>query len=113
GLVKDERHKTSELLYGEEPRVVPLDRKSQAFYLVQRIQDEVHRFAITFHRQLRGKSVFQSELDKIPGVGEKRRKSLLQHFKTTDVILKASLEGITKVDMQKNGAKNIHDYLNQ
>lgn len=113
GLVKDERHKTSELLYGEEPRVVPLDRKSQAFYLVQRIQDEVHRFAITFHRQLRGKSVFQSELDKIPGVGEKRRKLLLQHFKTIEDIRQASLEDITKLGIPKNVAKNINDYLNQ
>src|SRR5699024_4821618 len=113
GLVKDELHKTGELLYGEEPRVVPLDRKSQAFYLVQRIQDEVHRFAITFHRQLRGKSVFQSELDKIPGVGEKRRKLLLQHFKTIEDIRQASLEDITKLGIPKNVAKNINDYLNQ
>lgn len=62
GLAKDDRHKTSELLYGEPPEVIPLKRQSQAFYLVQRIQDEVHRFAITFHRQLRGKGLFQLSL---------------------------------------------------
>src|SRR5699024_6268981 len=63
GLVKDDRHQTSELLYGGSPEIIPLSRKSKEFYLVQRIQDEVHRFAITFHRQLRGKSAFRSKLD--------------------------------------------------
>src|SRR5690606_25641826 len=82
GLAKDDKHRTSELLYGFPPQVVPLSRQSQEFYLIQRIQDEVHRFAISFHRQLRGKNLFQSELDKIPGVGEKRRKLLLTHFKS-------------------------------
>lgn len=70
GLAKDDKHKTSELLYGEPPVPIDLDRKSQEFYLVQRIQDEVHRFAISFHRQLRGKGAIQSELDSIPGVGK-------------------------------------------
>src|SRR5699024_7338836 len=80
GLVKDERHKTGELLFGEPPEIVPLERRSNEFYLVQRVQDEVHRFAITFHRQLRGKGMVQSELDKIPGVGPKRRNTLLKQF---------------------------------
>lgn len=113
GLVKDERHKTSELLYGFPPTPVPLARQSQEFYLVQRIQDEVHRFAITFHRQLRGKGLFQSELDAIPGVGEKRRKALLSHFKSIDKIKKATIEEITKLGIPKDVATTIIDHLNK
>lgn len=71
GIAKNEKHKTSELLYGNPPEPVPLKRNEQPFYLIQRIQDEVHRFAITFHRNLRGKSATQSSLDEIEGVGPK------------------------------------------
>lgn len=112
GLAKDERHKTSELLYGMPPIVVPLERQSQAFYLVQRIQDEVHRFAITFHRQLRGKNLFQSELDKIPGVGEKRKKLLLSHFKSVKEIKKASIEDMRKLGVPSNIAELVLNHLN-
>ena len=72
GLAKDDKHKTSELLFGPELNVVPLERNSQEFFLLQRIQDEVHRFAITFHRQLRSKNSFASKLDNIDGLGPKR-----------------------------------------
>ncbi|WP_163970165.1 excinuclease ABC subunit UvrC [Oceanobacillus halotolerans] len=113
GLAKDDKHKTSELLYGMSPEIVPLSRKSQEFYLVQRIQDEVHRFAITFHRQLRGKSVFQSELDNIKGVGEKRRRLLLKHFKTIEAIKNAAIEDFTKLGIPKNTAQDILDHLNK
>src|SRR5690625_429022 len=113
GLVKDEKHRTSELLYGTPPSVVPLSRKSQEFYLVQRIQDEVHRFAITFHRQLRGKSAFQSELDKVPGVGEKRRILLLRHFQSIDEIKNASISDITRLGIPKNVAEGIIRQLNK
>ncbi|MEW9675452.1 excinuclease ABC subunit UvrC [Lentibacillus sp. L22] len=112
GLVKDDKHKTSELLYGTPPSVVPLSRKSQEFYLVQRIQDEVHRFAISFHRQLRGKNLVQSELDKIPGVGEKRRRLLLTHFKSVGELRKASIEDITKLGIPENIAEQVLDHLN-
>lgn len=112
GLVKDDKHKTSELLYGNPPAVIPLPRQSQEFYLVQRIQEEVHRFAITFHRQLRGKSFIQSELDKIPGVGEKRRKLLLTHFRSIDQIKSASIEEIRRLGIPGHIAKAIVDYLN-
>ncbi|MFS0751252.1 excinuclease ABC subunit UvrC [Oceanobacillus sp. 1P07AA] len=112
GLAKDDRHKTSELLYGVPPTMVPLERQSQAFYLVQRIQDEVHRFAITFHRQLRGKNLFQSELDKIPGVGEKRRKLLLSHFKSVKEIKKATIEDMRKLGIPSNIAELILNHLN-
>jgi len=111
GVVKDERHQTSELLYGSPPDPVQLPRNSHEFYLVQRIQDEVHRFAITFHRQLRGKGMIQSELDQIKGVGEKRRNLLLRHFKTLDNIKKASVEDITKLGIPKNVASEIVRYF--
>ncbi|AXI09624.1 excinuclease ABC subunit C [Oceanobacillus zhaokaii] len=113
GLAKNDKHKTSELLYGNPPIVVPLERQSQEFYLVQRIQDEVHRFAITFHRQLRGKNLVQSELDKIPGVGEKRRRLLLTHFKSITEIKQAPIEEITKLGIPVNIATDIQKYLNQ
>ncbi|WP_200411405.1 excinuclease ABC subunit UvrC [Virgibacillus salexigens] len=112
GLAKDDKHKTSELLYGFPPEVMDLDRKSQEFYLVQRIQDEVHRFAISFHRQLRGKSAFQSELDKIPGIGEKRRKLLLTHFKSINDIKHAAIEDLSKLGIPKNTAHAIIKHLN-
>jgi len=80
GLAKDLKHQTAELLYGEPPLPVPMKRTSQEFYLLQRIQDEVHRFAITFHRQQRQKNSIQSILDTIPGVGPKRRQQLMKHF---------------------------------
>lgn len=111
GLVKDDKHKTSELLYGSSPEVITLSRNSQEFYLVQRIQDEVHRFAITFHRQLRGKGLFQSELDKIPGVGEKRRRLLLTHFKSLGEIKEASISDITKLGVPINTAEDIIKHL--
>ncbi|GAQ18959.1 excinuclease ABC subunit C [Oceanobacillus picturae] len=111
GLAKDDRHKTSELLFGFPPAVIPLKRQSQEFYLVQRIQEEVHRFAITFHRQLRGKNLFQSELDKIPGIGEKRRKLLLTHFKSVKEIKKATVTDITKLGIPTNTAEDILEHL--
>ncbi len=113
GLAKDERHKTSELLYGDPPTVIDLDRKSQEFYLIQRIQDEVHRFAITFHRQLRGKSAFKSILDDIPGVGVKRRNLLLTHFKSITEIKNTPLETIKRLGIPEPTAKMIQQYLNE
>jgi len=112
GLVKDDRHKTSELLYGIPPLPVPLERQSQKFYLVQRIQDEVHRFAISFHRHIRGKGIMQSELDRIPGVGEKRKRLLLRHFKVLENIKIAQREDITKLGIPKNVADDIIEHLN-
>ncbi|WP_082651904.1 excinuclease ABC subunit UvrC [Gorillibacterium timonense] len=92
GLVKDAKHKTAELMAGDPPQVVPLPRDSQEFYLLQRIQDEVHRFAITFHREIRGKSMVASQLDSIPGIGEKRRKQLLKHFGSLKKIREAAVD---------------------
>src|SRR5690625_4156580 len=113
GLVKDDNHKTGELLYGDPPSIIPLERRSNEFYLVQRIQEEVHRFAITFHRQLRGKGLIQSELDQIDGVGVKRRNLLLTHFKSINEIKTAKIEDITKLGIPTNVANNILQFLNE
>jgi len=111
GLVKDEKHRTSELLYGNPLEIVPLSRNSQEFYLLQRIQDEVHRFAITFHRQLRGKSAFQSLLDDIPGVGEKRKKLLLKQFGSVKKMKEASIEEFTAIGIPTNVAEELINKL--
>jgi excinuclease ABC subunit C len=107
GLVKDDKHQTSNLLFGDPPEIVPLARNSQEFYLLQRIQDEVHRFAITFHRQLRGKSMIQSILDEIPGVGQKRKQLLLKHFGSVKKMQHASVEDFMKIGIPKNVAESI------
>lgn len=104
GLVKDEKHRTSQLLMGNPLEMVDLDRRSQEFYLLQRIQDEVHRFAITFHRQLRGKNAIHSLLDDVPGVGEKRRKQLLKHFGSFKKMKEATIEEIVEAGMPQNVA---------
>ncbi|MEY8733795.1 excinuclease ABC subunit UvrC [Peribacillus frigoritolerans] len=107
GLIKDEKHRTSQLMIGNPLELVPLDSRSQEFYLLQRIQDEVHRFAITFHRQLRGKNAVHSQLDDIPGVGEKRRKQLLRHFGSLKKIKEATAEEIMEAGMPKGIAEGI------
>ncbi|CAH0129998.1 UvrABC system protein C [Peribacillus sp. Bi96] len=107
GLIKDEKHRTSQLMMGNPLELVPLDSRSQEFYLLQRIQDEVHRFAITFHRQLRGKNAVHSQLDDIPGVGEKRRKQLLKHFGSLKKIKEATTEEIMDAGMPKGVAEGI------
>ncbi|MBB5324623.1 excinuclease ABC subunit C [Anoxybacillus tepidamans] len=113
GLVKDDRHRTSELIMGDPPQVVPLARNSQEFYLLQRIQDEVHRFAITFHRQTRGKSLFQSVLDDIPGVGEKRKKALLKHFGSVKNMIEATVEELQKANIPRAVAEKIYEKLHE
>ncbi|KAB2445045.1 excinuclease ABC subunit C [Bacillus luti] len=111
GLVKDDKHKTSHLIIGDPPEPVILERNSQEFYLLQRIQDEVHRFAITFHRQLHGKSVIQSALDDIPGIGDKRKKILLKHFGSLKKMKEASVTEFVEAGMPKNVAETIYTYL--
>lgn len=107
GLVKDEKHRTSQLLYGNPLQIIPLARNSQEFYLLQRIQDEVHRFAITFHRQLRGKNAFQSILDDIPGIGEKRKKQLLKSFGSVKKMKEAPIEEYRKIGIPENVAEEL------
>lgn len=113
GLIKDEKHRTSQLMIGNPLELIPLDSRSQEFYLLQRIQDEVHRFAITFHRQLRGKNAIHSLLDDIPGVGEKRRKQLLWHFGSLKKMKEASVEQIIEAGMPKNVADGIFRKLQE
>ncbi|MGJ7920499.1 excinuclease ABC subunit UvrC [Neobacillus sp. LXY-4] len=112
GLVKDDKHKTSQLLFGNPLQIVPLARNSQEFYLLQRIQDEVHRFAITFHRQLRGKNAFQSLLDDIQGIGEKRKKLLLKSFGSVKKMKEASIEQIVSLGIPANVAEELLEKLN-
>lgn len=111
GLAKDDKHKTSELLFGPELNVVPLERNSQEFFLLQRIQDEVHRFTITFHRQLRSKNSFASKLDNIDGLGPKRKKMLLKEFKSLKNIQAASIDELQKVGLPKVVAENTYNEL--
>lgn len=113
GLVKDAKHKTAQLMIGDPPEAVPIPRDRQEFYLLQRIQEEVHRFAITFHREIRGKSMTASRLDEIPGIGEKRRKQLLKHFGSLKRIREASVEDFQPLSIGEKLARTILDALNE
>lgn len=113
GLAKDDKHKTSELLFGPDLSRIPLERNSQEFFLLQRIQDEVHRFAITFHRQLRSKNSFASKLDKIEGLGPKRKKLLLKEFKSLKNIQAASVEQLQGIGLPRNVAENVYQQLHE
>jgi excinuclease ABC subunit C len=112
GLAKNDRHRTSELLYGFPPVTVGLKQTSPLFHLLERIQDEVHRFAITFHRNQRSKSQVASALDAIPGVGAKRKQDLLKAFKSVARIRQAKEEDIAKVVGAKT-ARKIVESLNK
>lgn len=112
GLVKDDKHRTAQLLVGDSAEPVSLARDSQEFYLLQRIQDEVHRFAITFHREQRGKSMVTSKLDSIPGIGDKRRKLLLKHFGSLKKIKEASIEDFKVLSIGGKLAGQILEALN-
>lgn len=111
GLAKDSRHKTSQLFFRDEDLPVQLDRHSQPFYLLERIQDEVHRYAITFHRQTRRKTGFSSLLEDIPGIGERRRKLLLKRFGSLPEILDADLASFKDVGIGQKLAQVIQDHL--
>lgn len=113
GMAKNDKHKTNELLFGTDLAVVPLERNSPEFFLLQRIQDEVHRFAITFHRQLRSKNSFASRLDEIEGLGPKRKKMLLKEFKSLKNITAATTEELQEIGLPKNVAQNVFDKLHQ
>lgn len=111
GLAKNDRHRTSELLYGDPLEVVNLTRNSQEFFLLQRIQDEVHRFAITFHRQLRSKNSFASRLDEIEGLGPKRKQQLLRQFKSLKKIIEASEEELKQAGLPTNVAHTVYTHF--
>ena len=112
GLQKNDKHQTHELLFGDPLEVVELSRNSQEFFLLQRIQDEVHRFAITFHRQLRSKNSFSSQLDGIDGLGPKRKQNLMKYFKSLTKIKEASVDEIVAVGIPRAVAEAVHQHLN-
>lgn len=113
GLAKNDKHQTSELLYGETAQVIPLKKNSQAFYLLQRIQDEVHRFAITFHRQTRQKTGMQSVLDQVEGIGPKRKTKLLRTFGSIRKMREASVNQLQEAGLPKNTATLLYETLNE
>lgn len=112
GLAKNDKHKTAELLYGDQPAIVPLKKNSQEFYLLQRIQDEVHRFAISFHRNTRRKTSVTSKLDNIEGVGPKRKQKLLNHFGSIKRMSEKQVEDFTEIGIPAPIAERILEALN-
>ena len=113
GMIKDDHHRTASLLDGYREEIVDMDQRSQAFHLLQRIQEEVHRYAISYHRQVRSKAQYASRLDQIPGVGPKTRTKLLKQFKSLKNIQKARLEEITRLGISRPVAQRILDDLNK
>ncbi len=112
GMVKDDRHRTRGLFYREKE--MPVEQHSEGFYLMTRIQDEVHRFAIEYHRSLRSKEQVKSILDDIPGIGEKRRKALMRRFKTIEKVREATMEELAQVDtMNEKAAQSVYDFFRQ
>ena len=110
GMVKDDNHNTRGLYYQNEE--IPIDRRSEGFKLITRIQDEAHRFAIEFHRSLRSKSQVHSVLDEIPGVGPARRKALMRHFRSIEEIRDAEVEELLAVDgMNRPAAERIYQFF--
>ena len=97
GLAKDDRHRTNELLYGFPPQTIALPPESELFKVLTQIQDEVHRYAISFHRDKRSKHALHSELDDIKGIGPKAKEALLSKFKSVKKIKEASIEALTEV----------------
>ena len=112
GLAKDNRHRTNELLYGFPPRVIGMKTESELFRMLTQLQDEVHRFAITFHREKRSKHALQSELDSIKGIGEKTRDGLLKTLKSVKRISEAELTQLAEV-IGPAKAKIVYDHFHQ
>ena len=110
GMVKDDHHRTRGLYYQNEE--IPIDTRSEGFHLITRIQDEAHRFAIEYHRSLRGKQQIHSVLDDISGIGETRRKALMRRFKSLEAIRDASLEELEQTEsMNKSAAEKVYDFF--
>ena len=110
GMVKDDHHRTRGLYYQNEE--IPIDRSSEAFRLITRIQDEAHRFAIEYHRQLRGKGQVHSILDDIEGIGPARRKALMRHYMSLDDIRKAKIEELAQIpSMNEKAAESVYKFF--
>ena len=111
GLVKNDKHSTSELIDGDE-NIITIDKQSELFYLLTRMQDEVHRFAISYHKRRREKALIASVLDDINGVGTKRKEKLLKHFGSVNKISQASIEQLCEV-VDKTTAENIYEFFHK
>ena len=112
GMVKDDKHRTRGLYYDD--REIDLEKSSETFKLITRIQDETHRFAIDYHRQLRSKSQVHSVLDDIPGIGPKRRKALMKYFESLEDIKGASIEQLEQVpSMNKASAQSVYEFFKE
>ena len=110
GMVKDDHHRTRGLYYNNVE--IPIEKSSEGFRLITRIQDEAHRFAIEFHRKLRGQGQVHSILDDIPGVGPARRKDLMRHFMNLDAIKDATMEELTKLpSMNEKSARDVYNFF--
>ena len=110
GMVKDDFHRTRGLYYNNEE--VPIDKHSEGFRLITRIQDEAHRFAIEYHRSLRGKTQVKSILDDIPGIGQARRKALMRQFKDIEAVRQASVEELAAApQMNRRAAQAVYDFF--
>ena len=107
GMVKDNHHNTSHLIVGEQGLNVPLDPKSEGFYLLQRIQDEVHRFVISYHRKTHSKNALSSQLESIKGVGPKTRIKLLKNYGSVRKIKEAPVEDLMKLGVSQTVAQTI------
>ena len=101
GLKKNERHITEALLAFDPIEEIPIDKKSNLFYLLERMQDEVHNFTINYHKQIRSKGVIESILDKIPGIGKARKEALLHKYKTINKMKEASIEELSEILPEK------------
>ena len=112
GLVKDDKHQTRGIIYNNNELII--NKSSNLMQLIRRIQDEVHRFAITYHRSLRDKRTLHSVLDDIPGIGETRRKALMRHFKGLDGIREASVETLSNIEsMNEKAARQVYDFFHK
>jgi len=110
GMVKDDNHRTRGLYYQNEE--IPIDKNSEAFHLITRIQDEAHRFAITFHRQLRSKKQIHSVLDDIPDIGAARKKDLMKYFENIEEIRNATVEELKKLpSMNEKSAQSVYAFF--
>ena len=110
GMVKDDNHRTRGLYY--QNKEIPIDRRSEGFKLITRIQDEAHRFAIEYHRSLRSKGQVRSVLDDIEGIGDTRRKALLKRFKSVEGIREAQVEELQSVPgMNRKAAESVYEFF--
>lgn len=110
GMVKDDFHRTRGLYFQNEE--ISIEKSSEAFRLITRIQDEAHRFAIEYHRQLRGKGQVHSILDDIEGIGPARRKALMRHYLSLDAIKAASIEELAKLpSMNEKAAQAVYNFF--